>query len=114
MPRDLPAVQQLSTAGLAAVYTAVTANNDAIVNNGRRFVHVKNGGAGSLNVTENFGPTIDGQTVAAKVVAMPAGTDRFFGPWPATYNQTDGTGQVYLDYSVITSVTRAALELPVV
>jgi hypothetical protein len=114
MARDLPAVQQLTTGGLLATYTAVSANNDAVVNNGRRFVHVKNASGGSINVTENFGSTIDGQAVAAKVVAIAAGADKFFGPWPASYNQTDGSNQVWIDYSATASVTRAVLELPAV
>lgn len=114
MPRDLPAVQQLTAAGLAATYSAVTANNDAVVNTGRRFVHVKNGGGAPINVTEYLGQTVDGQAVASRVVAVANGADKFFGPWPQSYNQPDGTAQVYLDYSATASVTRAVLELPVV
>ncbi len=114
MARDLPAVQAFTTGGLLATYTAVSANNDAIVNNGRRVVHVKNGSVGSINVTENIGQTIDGQTAAAKVVAIAAGADKFFGPWPQAYNQPDGSSQVWIDYSATASVTRAVLELPVV
>lgn len=114
MPRDLPAVQQLTVAGLAAAYTAVSANNDAIVNNGRRIVHVKNGGGAPINVTEPIGQLVNGQAVASHVVAVAAGADRFFGPWPQSYNQPDGTGQVHVDYSATASVTRAVLEMPVV
>lgn len=114
MPRDLPAVQQFTTAGLLATYTAVTANNDAVVNNGRRVAHVKNGSGGSINVTETISSTVDGSAVATKVIAVAAGAEKFFGPWPASYNTLDGLNQVYLDYSATASVTRAVLELPVV
>lgn len=114
MARDLPAAQSFTTAGLLATYTAVTANNDAVVNNGRRVVHVKNGSGGSINVTENIGQTVDGQTAAPKVVAIAAGAEKFFGPWPSSYNQPDGSNQVFVDYSATASVTRAVLELPVV
>lgn len=114
MARDLPTAQAFTTAGLLASYTAVTANNDAIVNNGRRVLHVKNGSGGSINVTEIINQTVDGQSPASKVVAIAAGAEKFFGPWPASYNSTDGLNQVYVDYSATASVTRAVLELPVV
>jgi hypothetical protein len=112
MARDVPAVQQFTSAGLLANYTAVSANNDQITNNGRRVVHVKNGSGGSINVTENIGGTVDGQAATARVVAVAAGADKFFGPWPVGVNQADGT--VWIDYSATASVTRAVLEMPVV
>lgn len=115
MARDVPAIQQMSSHGLAGAYTAVTANNDQVVNNGRRFVHVKNTGGGSLTVTVNIGQTFDTQAVAATTVTVPATTgDKVIGPFPSGYNQPDGTGNVFIDYSTTTGVTRAVYELPVV
>jgi hypothetical protein len=112
MPRDVPAVQPLTSAGLLATYTAPTANNDQIANNGRRFLHVKNGSGAPINVTENIGGLVDGQAATARVVAIAAAAEKFFGPWPASVNQSDGN--VYIDYSAFASVTRAVLEMPAV
>lgn len=112
MARDVPAIQPFVTDGLAAAYTAPTANNDQIANNGKRVLHVKNGSGSSLTVTENIGGAINGHSPAAIPVTIAAGADKFFGPWPASYNQADGN--VYIDYSAVATITRAVLELPVV
>lgn len=112
MARDVPAVQPFVTDGLAAAYTAPTANNDQVANNGRRMVHVKNGSGSSLTVTVNIGGAINGHSPTGVAVAIAAGADKFLGPFPASYNQSDGN--VYLDYSAVATITRAVLELPVV
>jgi len=112
MARDVPAVQPFVTDGLAANYTAVSANNDQVANNGRRLVHVKNGGGSSLTVTLNIGGAINGHSPTGVAITITAGADKFIGPFPANYNQSDGN--VYLDYSATASVTRAVLELPAV
>jgi hypothetical protein len=114
MARDIPAIQQNAAIGITPVYTAVSVNNDQIVNNARRVLVVKNGGAGSLNVTIKapMAATVGGIPLADKVVPVVAGAEGHFGPWGAEWNQPDGN--VYIDYSVITSVTRGVFERPVV
>lgn len=112
MARDVPIVYPFVTDGLAGTYTAPTANNDQVANNGRRVVHVKNGSGSSLTVTVNIGGAINGHTPAAIPVTIAAAADKYFGPFPASYNQPDGN--VYLDYSAVATITRTVYELPAV
>ncbi|GAA0638230.1 hypothetical protein GCM10010174_70100 [Kutzneria viridogrisea] len=112
MARDVPTPQAFVIDGVAPTYSAVSGNNDQVANNGRRLVHVKNGGGSSLTVTVGIGGAINGHSPTGVAVSIAAGADKFIGPFPASYNQADGT--VYLDYSATASVTRAVLELPVV
>lgn len=114
MARDIPVVAINSPVGIALALTAVSANNDQIANNGRRTIHVKNGGAGSTNVTIKApaAATVGGIPMADKIVAVAPAAEFEFGPWGPEWNQPDGN--VYIDYSVITTVTRQVRERPVV
>jgi hypothetical protein len=114
MPVTVRAVQTPTTAGLTATYTAVDNTNDeSIVNTGDVILHVKNGSGGSLTVTEKLpaSAAVDGTQPADKTVTIGAGADKFLGPWPSVYNQSDGTG-VRIGYSTGTTITAAALRVP--
>ena len=43
--------QQIGPDGLAATYAAVGGSGDTVANDGKKFVHIKNGNAGSVTVT---------------------------------------------------------------
>lgn len=111
-------VQEVDEDGLNASYVAANAGGDYFANPvGDRFIHVKNAGGGSINVTVTAQDTdadISGfgtLTKASQVIAVPAGEDRFVGPFPLrAFN--DANGDVQLTYSGVTSVTIAALRLP--
>lgn len=111
---DLTA-QEVVTTGLSASYVAATVDGHMFVCNQRRILHVKNGGAGALTVTVQTDLTRDGNlALPDRTVSIPAGEDRFIGPFDAsTYQQRSGAdaGKVYVDYSVQTSVTVALLEV---
>lgn len=112
MARDLPATQKIVPTGLAVNLTAPTANGDAI-KPGQQAVWVHNGSASSINVTAQTPQKVEGLDVAENIVAVPAGTDRLVGPFPAgTYGRPSGgadPGMVYIDYSAVASVTRAII-----
>lgn len=114
MARDLPTVASNSPIGIVITLTANSANNDAIPNNGRRTLHVKNGSGGSINVTIKApaAATVGGIPLSDKVVAVANSAEAEFGPWGAEWNQPDGS--VYIDYSSTTTVTRQVRERPVV
>jgi hypothetical protein len=102
-------VQNVSQAGLAASYTAAAVGGDTFANDGRVFLHVKNGGTGSIDVT------IDSVTACNQgfdhnlVVSVPNAQERMIGPFdPSRFNNA---GQVGVAYSGVTSVTVAALHL---
>lgn len=105
-------VSTITRSGIAPTYVAAAALGDAFVNTGRIFLHVKNGGGGSINVTvaEQVTADIAGYTATDLVVAVPAGAERMIGPFPrSAYN--DSNGKVQVSYSDETSVTVAALQL---
>lgn len=105
--------QAPSPAGITPAFTAVTVDGDAVATD--VVLHVKNGGAAATDVTVVTGGTVDGLAVADVVVNIPAGQERLIGPFlnRDLYPQVGGpdAGRVYVTYSVITSVTRAAYSL---
>lgn len=110
MARAALTVQDIERSGLEPSYTAAIADGHSFENNGRVFIHVKNGDAASKDITIQTPGTVDGLAVADRVVSVPADEERMIGPFaPSQYNQSDGS--VYVDYSAITSVTIAAIEM---
>lgn len=110
-------IQTIPPTGIVPTYASVTASADTIATGGdeRVMLHVKNGGGSSINVTipaVNTSARVPGVgdiTVANKVVAVPAGSEKIIGPFSAAYR--DGDGLVSPTYSATTSVTAAALKL---
>ncbi len=112
MARTDLAVQTIVDEGLNPAYTAAPLDGHMIPGDGEVYIHVKNAGAASINVTIQTGGTLMGEPVTDKVVAVPNGGERLIGPFPpALYNQPSGVdaGKVYVDFSAVTSVTVAAL-----
>lgn len=97
--------------GMAPVYVAAGAAGDEFANTGRVFLHVKNSGASSINVTINSQTPCSYGFDHDVVVAVPNGEDRMIGPFPKT-RFDDANGKVQVSYSDVTSVTVAAIELP--
>jgi hypothetical protein len=113
MARDSVTTQKITRAGVTPTLTAITANND-VIDAGAVILEVSNGGGSSINVTVNSPLTCDGLTVGPLVVAVAAGATKRIGPFPpATFARTiaPDVGRVYVDYSAITSVTRAVVSL---
>lgn len=105
------ASQTVSAAGAATVYNAGNASNDIPNSSGRTIVIVKNASGGSINATfKGQGKIGSDQTVADRVVAVPAGAERAFWLDPVLYNKADGT--VQMDLSATASVTVAVLNTP--
>lgn len=104
--------QTLASAGLNPTYAAPdAANGNTFVNNGKRWLLVRNGAGTTMTVTVRNPSTVDGIVVPDKVHTVPANGDRIIGPLPTTvWNQPDSS--VYVDYSTSTSITQALLEHP--
>lgn len=102
-------IQQSSLAGLTPAYAAASVGGDTITNDGKVVLHVKNGGATSINVTVvSTAPARPGLAPASNVVAVPAGGERIIGPLDASaFN--DANGAVSITYSGTTTVTVAAI-----
>lgn len=112
-------VQSVSESGLNASYAAASGGGDEFADDGeqRTFLHVKNGGGGSVTVTVTAQtttrsvPGMGTMTKANASVSVPAGGERFIGPFPAGAFK-NSAGRVAVGYSGVTSVTVAAIRVP--
>jgi hypothetical protein len=108
--------QNFALGGLAASYAAAAAGGDTVDNDGKVVLHVKNGGAGAINVTvaaQVASLSVEGYGTLTRsdvVVSVPAGGERFIGPFPPrAFN--DANGRAAITYDAVTSVTLAALQM---
>jgi hypothetical protein len=109
MARQDLAVQQVSRAAITPAYTAAHVDGHQIPNDGQVMLHVKSGGTGAT-VTVQIPAKVDGQAVTNRTYVMGTSTERMIGPFPpTTYNQ--GAGQVYVDFSSVTTMTLAAIRI---
>jgi hypothetical protein len=102
-------VQQVVLTGLNPSYAAAAGGGDSFLNDGNVEYCVKNNGGGSINAifTPN-GPSVGGQPLQARTVAVPAGEERRVGLFdPTAWN--DANGLVQVTYSGVTSVIVAAI-----
>lgn len=101
--------QTVVPGGTTPTYQAAAAGGDTVAPGKDVFLHVKNGGGGSINVTVdsvtpcNYGSDHD------LVVAVPAGSERMIGPLPPERYANASTGLVNVTYSGVTTVTIAAI-----
>lgn len=109
-------VIDVTTAGVVSAYASAN-DGDVFANTGKEFLHVKNGGGGSITVTitpartSTSTPAFGDLTKAAVSVAVAAGAEKMIGIFePHPFNNT--SGQVVVNYSGVTSVTSAAFKLP--
>lgn len=103
-------VQDIVLTGLAPSYAAASATGDDFVNDGRTFLHVKNGGTVSIDVTvDSVVPCNQGFNHDV-IVSIAAGAEKMVGPFDVErFNDSDR--KVKVTYSDVTSVTVAALHL---
>jgi len=74
------------------------------------FLYVKNGGAGPTTLTVVTPGDVDGLGISDLAVPVTNGQERMIGPFPKElYNQPDGT--VHINFSDVSSVTVAAIQL---
>lgn len=111
MARTDLTVQAPTRAGLAVTLAAANVDGNAFSNNGRRHVRIKNGSGSPVTATFLFGKTIDGvATGEGRDVTVAAGAEVTTAVWPPDdYNQP--TGKVHIDYSSVTTVTVAVVEV---
>lgn len=116
MSRVILSLQETLRTGLEVTYASADAANDhSFDNRGQNvLLHVKNGGGGAVQVTIDTPGTIDGLAIPNQVVSIPAGEERFFGPFRNDlYGQGDQTltRAVLVDLDIDTSVTIAAISI---
>ena len=91
--------------------TAAAGGGDVFANDGQTYFVIKNGDGSDHTVTFGIQLTVDGITPTAAAQNVVAGHTRVFGPFPSgVYN--NGSGQVAVTYSAVTSVTVGAFKAP--
>jgi hypothetical protein len=120
MARAELTLQATVRTGLNPSYTAAAADGHSFDNESQRVaLHVKNAGGGPVVVTINtVPPTLDGLAIPDLQVTVPAGEERFIGPFPKDlYTQDDSGGDtgvekaVFVDTDTQTGITYAAFRL---
>ena len=96
---------------LAPTLTAANVDGD-IIDSGQVRLWVTNGSGASISVTVQATGIVDDLPLTNLVVAVAAGATALIGPFPkrAFGRPTgDDKGRVYVDYSAVTTVTRAVV-----
>lgn len=123
MARAPQATQPMALAGLEADLTSPTVDGD-VVDVGRVFLMVANGGAASATVTVETPETVDGDlAVADRAVTVAAGATKLIPLTSNHYRQnttsadaTADIGRAYVDYApggsdTVSDITRAVVSL---
>lgn len=108
------AVQSLTTARLAATYTACSSGGDEFINDGHTIIHIKNPAASteSITIMSQFSPVPKGLAVANISVSVDATEDVFCGFFnQAAYNDSSGMVQMTYNGASNTSPTIAAISV---
>ncbi len=108
MARTAITAQRVAVAGIALATEPANVDGNSVVLDSRRILFVKNASAASVNVTLPTTTTLEGLTVGNRVIAVPAAAERFIRP---SSTSAQPTGSVNVDYSAVTSVTVAVLEV---
>lgn len=100
---------------LTPVYTALTGfTGIQFSNTGRETVWIVNGATAS-NYTINYGPGPNAAVITAiGPTACPVSNVNavcLAGPFPSYFNQNDGNNSVYIDFSTVTTVTIAIIQM---
>lgn len=119
MARTELSLQTTVRTGLNPSYAGATADGEGIDNTSQRvMLHVKNAGGGAVVVTLDTPGTVDGLAIPSLAVTVPAGEERFIGPFPRNvYNQDDSAGDtglaeaVFIDTDTQTGITLGAFLL---
>jgi hypothetical protein len=107
----LTPVNLAGTAGLtlpaAGAQSLATFSGVNFVNNGQVFLAVYIGAAGACNMDPWIGGMVQGQLYPTAPSpfrkALANSTNYLFGPWSAKdFTQLDGTGLMYIDFSLVT------------
>lgn len=112
MARTVLTADQLTAAGVTANYVTPSVDGVSFRNTKRCVLHVKNAAASPINVTPKIGRQVLGQSVTSPAVAVANGTEKFFGPFSDDYEQPGSNDQIFVDFSAVTSVTVALLQIP--
>jgi hypothetical protein len=99
-----------TTNGVNLVGVSAAGGGDVFPNTGSEVVVIKNGSGSPITLTVVTPATVDGLAVADLTASIGAGETRMVGPFP-TAVYSDGSGNVSLTYSAVTTVTLAVVKV---
>lgn len=106
------ATQSLRRDGLAALYVPASAGGDTFSPGQTTFLHVRNSGGSSIVMTvPTYWYVVPNIKSADLTVTVPAGQERFVGPFPRRVFVDPSTGAASATCSVTTNVTLAILDI---
>lgn len=108
MARTTITPQRVEVAGTDVISEPANVDGNAVALSDRRALRVINGSAGSINVTQPTTATLEGLTIGNRVITVPAGATRYVRLSSAA---AQPGGVVNVDYSAVTSVTVAVVEV---
>lgn len=111
MARTDITAQAVSSTGLSPTLEPANVEGNAYVLRKGRVLRVKNGSASPITVTLPTPGTIDGLAVTDRTVAVPATTGDVFISLGRGDAYRQSGGKVHVDYSAVTSVTVAVLDV---
>ncbi|MFZ3494622.1 hypothetical protein ACODT5_15585 [Streptomyces sp. 5.8] len=104
------ASQRMPLSGLQPTYSAAAGGGDQAPVGEKLYLHVRNGGGGSVTVTLATPGTVGDLAVADAAQAVPASGAAFF-PLKSVFRDPT-TGRAAITYSGVTTVTVAVVQLP--
>lgn len=108
---SLLTVTDLTRAGVNPALVAANAGGDTFPCSGNVFLMITNAGGAPRTVSVAYANLVDGQTVPAKQIVVPAGASRLAGPFPASLFR--GANDVAaVTYDAVTSLTINPFRLP--
>ncbi len=112
MPRTPITPQKVTSAGRVVAFEAANVDGNSFTPVPGRALLVRNGSAASVTVTVPTPATVDGLSIDDRAIPVAAGAELVFGlgAFPGVYGQTDGA--VHVNYSAVTTVTVAVVDLP--
>jgi len=114
MPRTSPTTQAVNALGATLTMGTPDALGDIVEVGDNIAIIVRNGSGASINVTLQTPATYEGLAVAENVVAVAAGATAAVKLPKRVYGRDAAgadPGKAYVDYSAVTSVTRAVVAL---
>ena len=110
MARSALTNQVIATSGIVPSAAAANVDGNSFDNDGAVFFHAINGSGGDLTLTFQTPAQVAGEPITERAVVVSAGAEEFIGPFnTSVFNQS--TGEVYVDYSGVGSLTVAAFNL---
>lgn len=112
MPRTEPATLAVPPTGVAQALTAPDALGDIVEVGAGLTLVVRNDSGGAIIVTAQTPHQVEGVDVDEVALSVPAGEVGFLALDPRLFRRNPGdtdAGKAWIDYSAVTSVTRAVI-----